>query len=54
MNKKTKRVATQIHTRKLDRSVAKNNMQKRGITGINKKTAGKSFFSRAWREYIEN
>ena len=24
------------------------------VTGINKKTAGESFFSRAWREYIEN
>lgn len=51
---KTKRVHTQVHTRKLDRSVARNHMKQRGITGINKKTAGESFFSRAWREYIEN
>ena len=39
--------------RKLKRSVARNNMKKRGITQINKKKAGASFFSENWRDFIK-
>lgn len=48
---KTKRVSTQIHTRKLDRMVARKNMEKKGITQINKVKGDTSFFSRYWRSY---
>lgn len=51
MQKKDKRVPTQVHTRKLDRSVAKTNMKERGIQKINKDRADGSFFSRFWKSY---
>ena len=52
MQKNVKRVSTQVHTRSLDRMVARNNMKKRGITNINKKKVDGSFFSENWRNYI--
>ena len=51
MQKKDKRVPTQVHTRKLDRMVARNNMEKKGIKKINEDRADGSFFSRFWRNY---
>ena len=51
MQKKDKRVPTQLHTRKLDRMVARNNMEKKGITHFNKDGVNGSFFSRFWRSY---
>ena len=42
--------------RKLKRSIARANMEKRGIKKINRQafkgTPGKSFFAENWREYI--
>lgn len=49
---KQKRVSTQVHTRKLDRMVARNNMKKKGVVHINKEGADGSFFSNHWREYV--
>lgn len=49
---KTKRVPTQIHTRKLDRMVARKNMEKKGITQINKVKDDASFFADNWRSYV--
>ncbi len=52
-----KRVPERIHTRKIDRKVAKNNMLKVGYTRIchrKKKDGGKkgdSYFSLHWREH---
>ena len=51
MQKKDKRVPTQVHTRKLDRMVARNNMEKKGSTHINKDGVNGSFLSRSWRSY---
>lgn len=48
---KTKRVPTQVHTRKLDRMVARRNMKK-GITQINKVKGDASFFADNWRSYV--
>ncbi len=45
---KTKNVPTQVHTRKLDRMVARENMKKLGIVHINKN----NFFANNWRNYI--
>lgn len=39
--------------RKIARSVAHANMKKAGYTGVNKKIAGESFFSKHWREFIK-
>lgn len=50
--KNSKRVPTQVHTRKLDRMVARNNMKKKGIVHINKDGADGSFFANNWRKYI--
>lgn len=48
--KSSERRLTQVHTRKLDRMVAHENMKKAGYTRINK---GKpSAFSREWRKFI--
>ncbi len=47
-----KRVSTQVHTRKLDRMVARKNMEKKGITQINKVKSDASFFSKNWRDYV--
>ncbi len=50
---KTKRVSTQVHTRKLDRMVARKNMEKKSVTQINKVKGGDaSFFSKNWRDYV--
>ena len=49
---KTKRVPTQVHTRKLDRMVARKNMEKKGVTQINKIKGDASFFSKNWRDYV--
>ncbi len=67
MNKKTKRVPTQVHTRELDRSVAHHNMMRAGLKRINKddasfvknpfggitKVSKGSYFSNHWRDYIK-
>lgn len=50
--KNSKRVLTQVHTRKLDRMVARRNMEKAGINHINKDKADRSFFANHWRDYI--
>lgn len=52
MQNKIKRVPTQVHTRKLDRMVARRNMKKRGIVHINKDGVNGSFFANNWREYV--
>ena len=49
---KTKRVPTQVHTRKLDRMVARKNIEKKGVTQINKINGDASFFSKNWRDYV--
>lgn len=40
---KAERVPMQVHTRKLDRMVARNNMKKKGIVQINKVKGDRSF-----------
>lgn len=50
--KNSKRVPTQVHTRKLDRMVARKNMKKAEISHINKDKADGSFFANHWRDYI--
>lgn len=52
MQNKVRRIPTQVHTRKVDRMVARNNMKKRGIVHINKDGTDGSFFANNWREYI--
>lgn len=49
---KAERVPAQVHTRKLDRMVARNNMKKKGVTQINKVKGDRSFFSKYWRSYV--
>ena len=49
---KTKRVCTQVHTRKLDRGVVHNKMRKAGIYRINKGRRHHSFFANHWREFV--
>lgn len=44
---KIKRVPTRVHTRELDRGVAKENMKRKGIHRIGKD----NFFANNWREY---
>ena len=39
--------------RKLKRSVARANMKRAGITRLNKRNSGASFFSKHWREYVK-
>lgn len=49
------RTSFQVHTRKLDRLVAHNNMRKAGYTKINKpdsKFWETSKFARHWRDYV--
>lgn len=49
----SKRVPTQVHTRKLDRSVARHNMVKAGMTQLNKDKDGLgSKFAKSWRNYV--
>lgn len=38
--------------KKLNRMVARRNMEKAGITQINKKVGGVSKFSEYWRDYV--
>ena len=45
--KKPKRVPTQVHTRKLDRNVARVQMKKLGIRHPNK------YMTTRWREYVD-
>lgn len=56
-----KRVATQVHTRKLDRLVAHKNMERAGLKRVNKhdyygpvweRTVIDSYFSKHWRETV--
>ena len=58
---KSIRVPTQVHTRKLDRSVAHKNMERAGIKHVNKhdyvgpafeKTIVDSYFAKHWRETV--
>ena len=51
MKNKQKRVPTQIHTRKLDRLVAKNQMHKAGLIRICDKRTGRSTFAEQWRKF---
>ena len=51
MQKKDKRVPTQVHTRKIDRGVAKTKMKEKGVQKMNKDCVDGSFFSRFWRSY---
>ena len=46
MEKKARRKMTRIHTRKLDRLVAKHNMKKAGVPKPNK------HFSENWRSWV--
>lgn len=52
---KSKRNSTQIHTRKLDRMVAKNQMKDSGMVNIchrhGLRGQGRSFFANNWRDY---
>lgn len=50
--KNCKRVPMQVHTRKLDRMVARRNMQKNGISHINKDNGTGSFFANNWKDYV--
>lgn len=50
--KKIKRVSTRVHTRKLDRMVAQNNMVRAGIYKFNKGERHHTFFANHWREYV--
>ena len=45
--KKSRRVRTQVHTRKLDRSVARANMKKVGIPKVNRA------FAQNWKRFVE-
>lgn len=38
--------------RKLKRQLAHANMKRNGLTGVNKKNGGKSFFAMNWRKYV--
>lgn len=55
MKKKIKIVHEQIHTRELDRMVAKNNMKKVGFRQICKRDrVGESIFKRNWKQFINS
>lgn len=48
-----KRKSVQIHSRKIDRRVAKNNMRKAGYRQFCKQEKGlKSTFALRWREFV--
>ena len=49
---KVKRVPIQVHTRKLDRMVARRNMKKQGMVHINKDGVNGRFFAKSWIEYV--
>ncbi len=48
---KYKRVPTRVHTREIDREVARATMKKRGLKQIAKDKKRGSFFSENWREF---
>lgn len=52
MKQKSKRKSIRVHTRKLDRLVAKNNMVRAGIYRFTRGERHHSFFANHWREYI--
>ena len=52
MKQKSKRVSTRVHTRKLDRLVARNNMCRAGIYRFTHGKRHESFFCKRWREYV--
>ena len=62
MSKKLTSVPTRVHTRKIDRAVAKNNMLKAGMNQIFKHDYSRygngetfvipSYFAKHWREYV--
>lgn len=47
MKKKAKRKMTRVHTRKLDRMVARYVMKRSGVPRVNRK------FSENWKSYLE-
>lgn len=49
---KRKRVSTRVHSRKIDRLVAKNNMKKAGIYRFTHGGRHDSFFANHWHEYV--
>lgn len=55
--KKTRRVPTQIHTRKLDRGVAKKQMKDHGMMNIchrdGLRGSGRSTFANYWRKFTQ-
>lgn len=52
MQKKSKRVSTRVHTRKLDRLIARDNMKRAGIYRFTHGQRHHSFFANHWREYV--
>ena len=50
MKKKSKRVSTRVHTRELDRLVARRAMKKAGVGFFRKPPKG-DLFAANWREY---
>lgn len=44
----SKRVPTQVHTRKLDRLVAHTRMKRKGLTRLHKN----GYFADRWREFV--
>lgn len=51
---KKNRKLTQIHTRKLDRLVARKQLKRDGFTRTcSKSRAGESWFSTVWKKYAE-
>ena len=49
-NQVFRRVPTQVHTRKLDRSVAHHNMEIAELQGVN--DGNPSYFARHWRDTV--
>ena len=48
---KYRRVPTRVHTREIDREVARAAMKKRGLKQVAKDKKNGSFFSENWREF---
>lgn len=50
---KTKSVMKKVEgCKKIDRNVARWRMRQRGMTQINKKKSGPSYFAEHWREFV--
>lgn len=50
---KTKLVMKKVEgCKKMDRNVARWRMRQRGMTQINKKKSGSSYFAEHWREFV--